>query len=412
MRNRNWISSICLTTLALVAMATAGPAQELGIYCIDVGQGDCTLISSPIGLTFLFDSGDDGQAPNVAAFLDSLGITQLHYFGASHYHCDHIGAIDELIVEEGVPVLLASYDRSWWYDSYCYDDYDDVLHDLRMEIQDGDMIYLGSGVTVNCVAVNGNGQLSPPFDDQYDENDLCIALVVSYGNFDFFVAGDLPGYNTSDYHDIETSVAPEVGKIEVYQVNHQGSRSSSNPYFLSRLRPAAAVISVGANPYGHPHAEAVDRIDNYAVIYQTEDGDGNIVDGDIAIITDGLSYTVNGDPYECDPPAVTITLDPDELPIVIPSEGGSFGYTVAVENGQSFVRKVDAWIDVTLPNGHHYGPIRGPQSVTIKGNQSKGMHLVEKVPGNAPPGEYHLNAYVGFYPDLVMCQDSFPFTKE
>jgi competence protein ComEC len=306
-RSLSWAPLAGLALLAGVS-AAAGSAQELEIYCIDVGQGDCTLLLSPTGLTWLFDIGTMGDEratiKHVANFLDSLGIDTLTYFGASHYHKDHIGLIDELIEDYGFSVRFFSYDRGWWYDTSYYWGYVRVLGDMRWEIEDGEVIDLGAGVTITCVAVNGNGQLSPPFDDQYSENDLCMALVVNYGKFDFFVAGDLSGANSTSYHDIETSVGPEVGDVDVYRVNHHGSRYSSNNYFLSCLQPEVAIISVGENSYGHPHAEAVDRINDYAVIYRTEDNEGNKVDGDIAIITDGLTYTVNGDLYECDYSAI------------------------------------------------------------------------------------------------------------
>jgi hypothetical protein len=42
------------------------------------------------------------------------------------------------------------------------------------------------------------------------------------------LAGDLSGVTGGSYADVESSVAPFVGQVEVYKVNHYASRYSSN----------------------------------------------------------------------------------------------------------------------------------------------------------------------------------------
>ncbi len=132
------------------------------------------------------------------------------------------------------------------------------------------------------MAVNGNGVLENPFTDPpHDENDLCVALKLEYQGFEFFMAGDLSGKNTSSYTDIETSVAPEVGKIEVLQVDHHGSNNNTNQCFLDSLQPQVAVISV--------------------------------VDGDITIKVCSDSFWVNGDGHP-----VSVGIDKYEQSEMIP----------------------------------------------------------------------------------------------
>jgi hypothetical protein len=184
------------------------------------------------------------------------------------------------------------------------------------------VIDLGGGVTVTCTGVNGNGQLSPPFDDKYDENDLCVCLLVEYGDFDFFVAGDLSGVNSSYYHDVESGVASEVGDIDVYRVDHHGSASNSNVNLVSALDAEVSVISVGNNSYGHPTQTVLDRLVSYgSYIYQTEtgsggtipSGEGEVVGGHILISVDGGTYTVDGDVYNMAGAGVDIVLEGFDL---------------------------------------------------------------------------------------------------
>ncbi len=293
----------------LLAPALALAAGTLTITCIDVGQGDSTLIQSPSGQTLLFDGGDNGRGTGVVLpLLQAKGISHLDYMVASHYHADHIGGLDE--VAGGVSVGTA-YDRGWQYGSSTatFNSYVAAVSSFRQQIQPGQVIDLGEGVTVTCLAVNGNDQVSSPYTTSTLENEYDVCLLVEYGGFDFFVAGDLTGGGGS-YRDIETSVAPIAGDVDVYHVSHHGSYSSSNAFFLQTVQAEVAVISVGSNSYGHPHQEVLDRLDSYgSFVYQTETGSGGtlpasslaVVGGHIVIQTDGqTTYTVDGDAWTID----------------------------------------------------------------------------------------------------------------
>lgn len=293
--------------LALALMVGFSPAfsQELTIRCIDVFQGDCTLIESPSGKNMMIDTGRPGSSSRLVAYLDSIGVSHLDYLVTTHYHQDHIGGVNA-IVDDGVAIDTA-YDRGWSYCRGRFEDYMSVIDtilDIRHTIEDGQVIDLGGGVAVRVVSVNGNGRLDPPFldrgcDGNYSENDFSVAMVVECNSFQFFIGGDLPGVNGGGYTDIETSVAEEVGDVEIYRVNHHGSRFSTNQAFLDSLDPEVSIISVGQNNYGHPDTGVVRRLEETSVVYQTEDEDGNVVDGDIVIQTDCESYyTVNGDVYD------------------------------------------------------------------------------------------------------------------
>jgi len=295
-------------------------SDTLYIHYLDVGQGDATLVVSPTGEIMLVDAGYNGKGESkILPFLEDRSITSLDYIVATHYHADHIGGIDEVIDGLSIDSVGIVYDRGWSYTTQTYTDYANVVQSIRTTIQDSQVIDLGGGVEVTCVAVNGNAVLDNPFTDPpHNENDLCVALKLSYTNFEFFVAGDLSGKNTDYYTDIETSVAPEVGRIEVLQVDHHGSNNNTNQCFLDSLQPQVAIISVGDNPYGHPHPEVIERLEAVpSVIYQTEDGDGNVVDGDITIKVCSDSFWVNGDGY-----ATSVGVEEDEQTGVIPKGFG------------------------------------------------------------------------------------------
>jgi Zn-dependent M28 family amino/carboxypeptidase len=110
-------------------------------------------------------------------------------------------------------------------------------------------------------------------------------------------------------------------------------------------------------------------------------------------------------------PQVEVTLTPVNPPIQIPASGGNFNFTVALANNDTIAYNVDAWCDITLPNGSPYGPMLGPVNLTMNPALSISRLRNQAVPGAAPAGTYFYNAYAGDYPAIVWSTDAFMFTK-
>jgi beta-lactamase superfamily II metal-dependent hydrolase len=292
---------------------------ELDVHCLDVGWGNCTLIVSPTGGTFLLDAGADGKGEEVVApYLDKLGISALDYICASNYNPQNIGGIDEVVDHIGIDsVRVAVLDRGYASAGGVYDSYAASVGAKRTAVSEGDTFDLGGGVTVTCVAVNGAGLLEPPF-DAYDEADLSVALVVKYRGFDFFAAGDLPGVTSAGHTDIESTVASRVGDVDVYRVSEHGGAGSSNRNLVSTLLPEVAVIpAASSGPAGYPAQEVLDRLADYgAYVYQMEPGTGGsiredrgrVVQGNVVLRVRDRTYVVNGsDEYPIEGDGVPIS---------------------------------------------------------------------------------------------------------
>ena len=90
-----------------------------------------------------------------------------------------------------------------------------------------------------------------------NENDFSICLRIAYGKFVYSTCGDLSGqeykFNDFYYHDVESHVAPMMGEVDLYHVNHHGSKSATNTKWANTLKPTVAVFSCGKNSgSGHP----------------------------------------------------------------------------------------------------------------------------------------------------------------
>ena len=317
----------CLFLLVLAAFVATPATADVTIHCLYVGQADATLIQSSSGQTLLFDGGDNGDGDDIIVpYLTSLGITQLDDMAVSHYHSDHCGGLDE--VYDAVGVANAVYDRGWSYTTAAYDSYASTVAAKRQTAYDGQVIDLGDGVTCTVMALNGNGVSASPYSNSSHENEYCLALLVECGDFDFLVCGDLTGGYSSEL-DIETSLGAEVGDIEVYQVNHHGSYTSSNTSFLNATTPEVGIVSVPvSSSYGHPHQESLDRMAAVGMyLYQTAQGSSSTYPAGqrrivntvstthasarhIVITSDGYGdYFVDGDQWTMDEPEITAVPD-------------------------------------------------------------------------------------------------------
>jgi hypothetical protein len=203
--------------LLVPGFAFAQANGKLQIFHVDVGQGDGALLISPQGQMAFFDDGTYTDCSGIKNFCSSHGITSVQYHFLSHYHSDHLGCIDDLAAA-GVTIAIAGYDRGYSYSSGTYTTYVNTLGAKRVTIAKGQTITLDAGaanpVSIQCVDLNGAGVYSP---SGSDENAKSAVYLVTYGNFNEVIGGDLTGDPASG-NDVETTVGPEVGDVEVYKV--------------------------------------------------------------------------------------------------------------------------------------------------------------------------------------------------
>ena len=110
------------------------------------------------------------------------------------------------------------------------------------------------------------------------------------------------------------------------------------------------------------------------------------------------------------PSPLTVTMTPDDPPIVIPAGGGTFGYTLDIANNSAAPITFDGWISAILPSGDDYLIILR-SDLTLPANASLTREMTQSIPAGAPAGTYSLNLYTGEYPLNIIAEDGFPFVK-
>jgi len=286
-------------------LAQAWTPGRLEIHVVAVDHGDAQLIVSPSGETMLVDGARAEFSSHVGRYLRQvLGEATVDYLLVTHYHVDHIQGIVPLFRDEGLAVRRAVLDRGGdreEYDSDHYRAYYDYLTDPahgleRVRLRVGDQIDMGPQVTVDVLAVGdvdtGTSLGVPAIDD----NDKCIALWLTFGELDYWTAGDLTGVNSVRYADIETAVIPFLPReADVYRANHHAIEYNSNDAFLAALDPTVIVASTY-------HAVAtwdtVQRLEQQGDLYITGRVPAHEAYSDIVLASDdGSSYVVEGIVY-------------------------------------------------------------------------------------------------------------------
>jgi parallel beta-helix repeat protein/predicted outer membrane repeat protein len=106
---------------------------------------------------------------------------------------------------------------------------------------------------------------------------------------------------------------------------------------------------------------------------------------------------------------VRIILTPYGTPIQIPASGGSFNFQIIATNSSNVPHQMTVHCNITLPSGQIYGPVLGPITINMPANISISRVRTQNIPGSAPPGMYHYNAYAVVGP--TTSSDAFTFVK-
>lgn len=235
---------------------------ELSVHYIDVGQGDCVLITAGDTTVFI-DGGEYENAPEIASYINALGIKRLDYVIGTHPHSDHVGSLCYTIEDFEVgKVILPKLPNEIVPTTVTYEKLLGAISEKGMKItpaKAGTVYDLGGVATLEILG---------PVSDEYDDlNNFSVVCMLTHGGNRFLFMG---GAEYNSEKDIMNSGANL--SADVIKVGHHGSGTSTGKKFLSAVSPSYAVITVGAgNDYGHPHDSVCSRLeDNYIEIYRTD----------------------------------------------------------------------------------------------------------------------------------------------
>ena len=252
-----------------VSSSAASITDKLVVRFIDVGQGDCALISCG-GKSLLIDGGPSSASSKLYAILKRLGITHLDYIIATHPDADHCGGIAGALNYADCGTFYCSVTK---HDTKTFSSILKYLGDTPVTIPD-----LGDTFDLGVARVEFVG----PVKRTSDTNDSSLVCKIAFGNSSFLFTGDAE--ETSEFLMANGSADIDA---DVLKVGHHGSNTSSSNLFLSKVTPEYAIISVGSNNYGHPGNETLQRLEDAGAEVLRTDELGTII-----MTTDGNSISL------------------------------------------------------------------------------------------------------------------------
>jgi competence protein ComEC len=124
------------------------------------------------------------------------------------------------------------------------------------------------------------------FDTRLDPNDFSVVAILTYGEFDALLTGDIGNDVSDEVSSLLTSY--NLRPLNYIKIPHHGSKNGISQKLVDALDPEIAVISAGKNnTYGHPHEEVIKMLNDKNIkILRTD------LKGDVMIESDGINYLV------------------------------------------------------------------------------------------------------------------------
>lgn len=239
-------------------------AGSLKVHFLDVGQADCILIQSD-GKNMLIDAGNNNDRNYVVSYLREQGVERLDYAVGTHAHEDHIGSMDDVILNFEIGELFLP-DQT--YETQSYTDVLVAAENRELSVTHPkfkETRFLGEARFIFVM---------PDADREYtDINDSSLGIRISNGKHSFLLCGDSSKELEKEFLDSRIYLHSDV-----FKVSHHGSSDANSATFLKAVDPDYAVISCGKdNDYGHPHKSILRRLKKLGVEVFRTDRQGTIV---------------------------------------------------------------------------------------------------------------------------------------
>lgn len=247
-RRRVAFSSACCLFSAFMLQTFVFASKESRIYFLDVGQGDCALITHN-GINMLIDGGNQGCGKIIEGVMDYLNIDSIDMAFMSHLDSDHVGGIIELWEEGLVDQLYAPF----WGDS------EEMKQLLFLYPELPEDVPVLSADSVLAVDEDLSFHVIWPKAPNDGGNDDSMVIIMELYAANILFTGDISA-------GIEEKIdLSGFSEISVLKVAHHGSRFSTSEAFLLKKKYCAAVVSVGYNHYGHPSEEVLNRLEMHDI---------------------------------------------------------------------------------------------------------------------------------------------------
>lgn len=237
------------------------PSQGLKFHFLSVGQGDCAIIRYG-SETYVVDCGstsNSGTGENILLpCLKYYGIAKVNGVFISHADADHMnGILQWLTAYAHSHVKLERLLLPALSEEALQEEFGELLA-LTEEAQIP-VTLLGAGDMLTV----GEMQLKvlhpgKEYTDTEDANGYSQVLLFAFHGKGVLMTGDI---GAAQEMELVSKLREEQTDIVALKAAHHGSKYSNTEAFLQTVNPEHIILSYGVgNAYGHPHTEAVTRM--------------------------------------------------------------------------------------------------------------------------------------------------------
>nr|WP_307869086.1 ComEC/Rec2 family competence protein [Micromonospora sp. C95] len=272
--------AVVLGALPVRVVAPGWPPDGWVVTACAVGQGDTVLLPVAAGRAVVVDAGPDPAAAD--ACLRRLGIRRVSLLVVSHFHVDHTGGVAGIFRGRRVDTVLVPQ----WPEPVAGRDLvrgTAAAHGTPVVAAPAGWRYRAGAVDLTV--------LGPPYPmrgTRSDPNNNSLVLLATVDRVRILLTGDA---EVEEQRALRERLPPNGLQAEVLKVAHHGS-AYQDPAFLDAVRPAVALVPVGAgNSYGHPNEAVLARLARGgARVLRTDVG------GDVAVVRSprGLAVVIAG----------------------------------------------------------------------------------------------------------------------
>ena len=234
--------------------------NDFKLYFVDVGQGDCSVIITPLKKVVIIDGGEgnsdkyDYGENVVLPYLLDRKIGTIDYMIISHFDSDHVGGLISIMGKIRIKSAIISMQSE---DSQNFQDFLKLAKDNNIKIN---IVKMGDRVQIDETTYFDI--LWPKENEMIQENGLnnnSVVCKLHYKKFSMLFTGDIEKI-AEDKIMIEYKDKLQLLESVGLKAGHHGSNTSSTQEFLNAIKPHIVLIGVGKNNnFGHPSAEVLNR---------------------------------------------------------------------------------------------------------------------------------------------------------
>lgn len=253
-----------LTGTLFYYVYTQQEQAPLTVHFLDIGQGDAILISDDRGNQILIDGEPNGrkllyQLGKEMPLLDK----KIEAVILTHPDADHLTGLLDLLESYQVEIFLNNGQRE---SNPLFKELEKLLSEKKIftkKVNAGDLLKFGE---IELLVLSSGGE------NDKNKNQASIVAKLIYGENSFLFTGDIEAEKES-----QLVLSNADLKADWLKVGHHGSANGTSNFFLRKVQPRHAAISVGEkNRFGHPASVVLENLKKHKVNIWRTDKQGTI----------------------------------------------------------------------------------------------------------------------------------------